>query len=279
MAFNTILVDLNNDERDEQRLSIAAMLATPGESHVVGLFVIAPFFYPPMGPFTPSSMDLLAEIEKSYLEDTNALVESLRERSETWAKSAGLAFEWRAPKGMPVTVLPVHARHADLAVMGQPDPSRTDPARPRELPTDVVLDSGRPVLIVPYAGTFETVGQRVMVAWNATRESARAVYDAMPILQAANEVHVVSIDPPDESRIAGFDISAQLARHGVKTITKRIVSSDISVGDVILSEAADLSADLIVMGAYGHSRFREMVLGGASRLIMSSMTVPILMSH
>ena len=111
------------------------------------------------------------------------------------------------------------------------------------------------------------------------REAARSVHDAMPLLKEANSVSVLSVNPQADNHIAGFDISAQLARHGVNTETVRTVSDDVSVGDLLLSEAADLGSDLIVMGGYGRSRLREFILGGVSQTLMSTMTVPVFMSH
>jgi len=145
----------------------------------------------------------------------------------------------------------------------------------------LALGVGRPVLIVPRYGTFETVGERVLVAWNGSREATRAVHDALPLLKLASSVTVLSIDPEHDTgdRIPGADIALHLARHGVAAEGMSTVGLDISVGDLLLSRAADLGADLIVMGAYGHSRVRELVLGGATRHILQHMTVPVLMSH
>jgi nucleotide-binding universal stress UspA family protein len=137
------------------------------------------------------------------------------------------------------------------------------------------------VLVVPRYGTFDTVGERVLVAWNGSREATRAVHDALPILKLATKVTVLSIDPERDTgdRIPSADIALHLARHGVAAEGTSTVGLDISVGDLLLSRAADLGADLIVMGAYGHSRMRELVLGGATRHILQHMTVPVLMSH
>jgi nucleotide-binding universal stress UspA family protein len=139
------------------------------------------------------------------------------------------------------------------------------------------------VLIVPYAGHFDNVGRRVLIAWNATREAARAVSDAMPLLTSAELVTVPPIDPREgphgHGELPGADIGLHLARHGVKAQIERTVSAGMPVGEVLLSRVADLGADLIVMGAYGHSRAREVLLGGATRSVLRSMSVPVLMSH
>src|SRR5690606_4452572 len=154
---------------------------------------------------------------------------------------------------------------------------------PGWFPADFVMRCGRPVLLVPYAGRFEAVGRRVLVAWDAGREAARAVRDALPLLKRAEHVEVVSFNPDRPGArhgpIPGADLAAYLARHDVKVHVSQQHGDDIEVGEQILSRAADLHSDLIVMGAYGHSRLRELALGGATRTLLASMTVPVLMSH
>ena len=147
----------------------------------------------------------------------------------------------------------------------------------------MTLVSGRPILVVPNVGNFADLGRRVVIGWNASREAARAVNDAMPLLTAAETVTVLTIDPREGPRahgeLPGADISLHLARHGVKAEIERTASADLPVGEVLLSRVADLGADLLVMGAYGHSRARELLLGGATRSLLRSMTLPVLMSH
>jgi nucleotide-binding universal stress UspA family protein len=139
------------------------------------------------------------------------------------------------------------------------------------------------VLIVPYAGHFADVGTRSMVAWNGAREASRAVSDALPMLKRSENVNVVSFEsgkitlPADE--VARKDMARYLERHGVKAKVSRTVLGELSAGDAILSRVTDLAADSIVMGAYGHSRVRERILGGATRIVLDHMTVPVLMSH
>ena len=156
----------------------------------------------------------------------------------------------------------LHARYADLAVLGQADPD--NPPLGAGVVEAVLLGSGRPALVVPFIGA-ESVGQRVLVAWNATREAARALNDAMPLLAQAEKVTVLSVNPErgigGEGDLPAADIALHLARHGVKAEAAHTTAEDVSVGDILLSRAADLGADLIVMGGYGHSRAREFVLG------------------
>jgi nucleotide-binding universal stress UspA family protein len=171
------------------------------------------------------------------------------------------------------------ARYADLVILGQVDPEA--PAPSSVVPAEVVLSSGRPALIVPYVLRSQSVARRVFVAWNASREAARAVADALPLLQDAEAVVVVSINAKlgVESEQPASDLAHHLARHGVKAEATAIVAKDPTVGAVLLARAADFGADLIVMGAYGHSRSRELLLGGATRHILRHMTIPLLMAH
>jgi nucleotide-binding universal stress UspA family protein len=138
------------------------------------------------------------------------------------------------------------------------------------------------VIVVPFIRAAATIGERVLVAWDGGREAARAVNDALPILERAKSVTVLSVNPASEDgsrREPGADISLHLARHGVKVEAQRRITTEISAGDAILNEIASKGSDLLVMGAYGHSRLRELVLGGVTRQILGSMTVPVLMSH
>ena len=166
--------------------------------------------------------------------------------------------------------------------MGQVNPHEPSCAD-HHLPEEVVPASGRPALIIPYDWSLEGLGERVLIAWDASREAARAVSDAMPLLEQANSVLVVSINPRstplDHGEVPGADIGVHLARHKVKVEVERVVAGEVSVGNALLSHIADRGADLLVMGAYAHSRMRELVLGGATRSILESMTVPVLMAH
>jgi nucleotide-binding universal stress UspA family protein len=176
----------------------------------------------------------------------------------------------------------VHARYADLAIVGQLDPDNEAPGSPLS-PADVLLDSGRPALVVPYVGRFADVGQRVLIGWNASREAARAVNDALPLLARAAQVTVLAVNPRvgtmHHGATPGADIAAHLARHGI-TVTVEIAHvTELDASDTLLNRAADLGADLIVTGAYGRSRMRELVLGGVTRDLLRRMTVPVFMSH
>jgi len=177
----------------------------------------------------------------------------------------------------------LNARYSDLVIAGQRERDAEDDAGlAPEFVDELVLSAGRPVLLVPYAGRFPDTGKRVLVAWNASAEAARAVADALPLLARAENVNVVVFEPGrtgDHGEEPGADAALYLARHGVKATVSTYGSPDVDIGSQILSRAADNGADLIVMGAYGHSRMRELILGGATRTILESMTAPVLMSR
>jgi len=278
MAYKTILLHLDGGSRDETALDIALRVAANEQAHLVVLCVIHPF-YPAMGAFGDAAAGVIADMQRDYLDEAEAAADKLREVSERRAEQAGIPLEWRQEEGMAGDIVPLQARYADLTITNQIDPDNVDAPRKRSLPVELVMQSGHPMLAVPYAGSFAAMGKRILIAWDDSREATRAVSNAMPFLQRADIASVLSINPRQADHIAGFDISNLMARHGVKTEAIRTVPGDVSVGDLLLPEAADLSADMIVMGAYGHSRIREFILGGASQHILASMTVPVFMSH
>jgi len=281
MSYKDLLVVLDSEAPARRRIDLAAALAERFEAHLVGLYPLpipeAPRHF---GYYDPALLDPFFGELRGRARET---ADKLREVFQHVTSLRGLSAEWRVIAEGPEADPALHARYVDLTILGQLDPDRGETEMIQPRPEQVTLASGRPILVVPYAGRFETVGRRVLIGWNATREAARAVNDAMPLLAAAETVTVLTIDPregPDgHGELPGADISLHLARHGVKAEIERTVSADLPVGDVLLSRAADLGADLLVMGAYGHSRARELLLGGATRSLLRSMTVPVLMSH
>lgn len=184
------------------------------------------------------------------------------------------------PDGDPAELIEL-AKSVDMTIMGQ-RASRTDGAA-RFRPDDVVMAAGRPVLVIPYAGTFETVPKRILIAWDGTREANRAVNDALPLIadaESVTEMFAGANERELEAHWPGLErIAGHLQRHGANATTEATLRRGLSVSDILLSRAADLAADLIVMGGYHHSQLREALIGGVSRELLDHMTVPVLMSH
>jgi len=277
VTYKTILVHLDHRPRSTERLGLACSLADEFDAHLVGLFA-------PGGPRLPSYAaaeggpvlrDLLEERRKEVLREVQ------RRFREVAQRNGGERSEWRTADFDPAAAMRLSARYADLVVAGQPEDE--EEGELRGLADELAFSAGRPVLFVPYAGRFAALGKRVLVAWDAGREAARAVTDALPLLKRAEAVEVCAFDPERGRRghgeLPGADVGLFLARHGVKVTVARQSGARYDVGSQVLSRAADIGADLIVMGAYGHTRVREMVLGGVTRTMLEAMTVPVLMSH
>jgi nucleotide-binding universal stress UspA family protein len=276
MSYKTILVHCDAGKSVSHRLGVAAELAQRFGAHVVGLHVRRPFDAPVYFNGSLPMDDLFRIYEEGAKADETAAAATF----EKAIKGKQLSTEWRMANGYPENEVALQARCADLVVLGQADPQPT--ATPSDLPETVALATGRPVLVVPYIGA-KPPGKVVLLCWNASREAARAAADSLPLLKAAEKVIVLAVDPATPHAGHGpeprADVAAWLSRHGVKVTVQRDVAPDSDVGAVVLSRAADHGADLIVMGIYGHSRLREMVLGGASRTLLHSMTVPVFMAH
>ena len=277
MGYKTILVHCDASRAGPGRLKVAADLARRFDAHVVGLHVQQPFQAPKFAD-TAMAMDLLhASFEKTARADEAASSAAFHEAIE----HHGISGEWRVGHGQADRVLLDSGRFADLIILGQHQPDAPPMAIPADLVLHVAMATERPVLVVPYIGAAKPPGSNVLLCWNGTREAARAATGALPLLKSAATVTVLMIDPasPPGGGEPGSDVAQWLARHGVKVALQHDRTDGSNVGGVILSRAADRDVDLIVMGLYGHSRIRELVLGGASRTLLASMTVPLLIAH
>lgn len=278
MSYKTILVHCDASRSVGPRLAAAAEVAQRFDARLVGLHAREPF---EVVSYVDGGM-ALGPLMDAYEAGRDAAEKTARAAYDKATKGASFASEWRVTEAFADDALAVNARYADLLVVGQADPEDVAGSR-NDLPEAMAFATGRPVLVVPQIGALAPIGRTVMLCWNASRESARAAADALPFLCAAEKVVVLVIDPEvsadGHGPEPGADVALWLARHGVKVTVQREVAADAKVGETILSRAADLDADLIVMGIYGHSRLREFVLGGASRTLLESMTVPVLMSH
>ena len=274
MSYKRLLVHVDNARSCAQRIACAAELTARFGGQLEGLHVIPSvrFSYMADGALSTQAVD-------AYLDAMRNEAREAEHKFEAGTGSAGVPCTYRSVEGEIAECLSAAARYADLGIVGQHDDGdeRSMPAGTVE---SVVLAAGTPLLVVPYIGAPAGVGRRVLVAWSGTRESARAVRDALPILTAAEAVDVLGVSNGAGSVQAAVDgACVYLDAHGVRATPHHASAGDVEVGDLLLSRVVDLGADLLVMGAYGHSRMRELILGGVTRTLLGEMTVPVLMSH
>ncbi len=281
MSYKDLLIFVDETEASDKCIDAAIRFANLSDAHLTGLCLSVE--YPAPGYMEISiPVEVQLQVKRDLEERTEATKARFAKAVEAQGRSSDCRIESCMQRDM-ADVIGLHGRYADLLVMQQPDPAAETPRGGRHLIERVVLGSGRPTLIVPYIGAGKTIGERVTVAWDAGREAARAVSDAMPILTKAEKVTVLVINKgkarAGHGEEPGADIAQHLARHGVKCEVRRSTFPDLEIGDAILSQISDLDSDLLVMGAYGHQRLRELILGGVTQTIFEHMTVPILVSH
>ncbi len=279
MSYKTILVHVDESRRAAERIKIAARIAIAENAHLVGAAMtgISRYLFQ-NGVLEQNNPNLQVHLQVLQQRANEALAQF-----EPAVQRLGVnSYEKRMVDDEASGGISLAARYSDLVVIGQTDPDQPLPSAMSDFPEYVVMNAGRPVLIVPYAGTFDTIAEHVLIAWDASMEATRAVTASIPLLRRAKAVDVVVFNPssrPDaHGEQPGADIALYLARHAIKVEVSQH-RTDLDIGNTLLSMATDLSADMIVMGGYGHSRFREVMLGGVTRTILDSMTVPVLMSH
>jgi len=279
MAYKSILVLVDGTPASAARIRIALHLAQTQEACVTGMFLAQQ----PVVPVDFGGSGAAELFNAAYMEVER---EGLRARALFDLEVAGLSAErvsWEQHIGTPLPAACLHARGHDLAVVGQYNPQQGGDRLPPGFPEALGLAAGRPVLVIPYNCTLAATGNKVMLAWDGGRESARAIADALPVLRRAHKVTLATIihKPAKQEKTPSpsTDINLYLQRQGIAVEVRQETALNISEGEAILSLAADLQADLIVMGLYGHSRLRELIVGGVSRTILAAMTAPVLMSH
>lgn len=274
-AFRSILVHMDASPRCAVRLSLARNLTRDHDAALLAVLALTP------RPVAEALRgDLGMHIFRSEFDPDH------RRRALdifNFALAGGdPAMTWvELPPVPPAWGMVQASYYVDLLVLGQRDPQD---ALTTDVPADfvesVVIESGKPALVVPHAGRFDTVGRNVLIAWQPTRECARAVEAAIPLLQRASRVHAVSWGKetfgPAETT---FGLVRALRWHGIECTHQRYPEETGNVGEQLLSTAATQGSDLLVMGAYGHHRLRELLLGGTTRTILRSMTLPVLLAH
>lgn len=283
MALRNLLLSLDHTRACAGRVDAAISLARAHEAHLAALYCIGVYHLPGWATWPG-----IPEAEARHTDDEHAerALATFREKAE----AAGISYETRTVRVAAETiadVFSVHARYTDLAIVGQVDPDDL-PIGGYHMVQHVLLACGRPVLVIPYIGPpridgMASFGRQIMVAWDAGREATRAVNDALPFLERADHVDLITINPVKGVRHhgeePGADIAVHLARHDIEVDVKQEEVRELVAADILLARLADAGSDMLVMGGYAHSRVRDFVLGGVTRELLEQMPVPVLMSH
>lgn len=274
MSYKELFVHLDSTRRSDDRREIAFDLARRFKASVCGLY----------GECDPFLANLASHNVHEMFADSAARAESL---FNSKAAEQGLSAQWeslisRRDSALTKAVA-FGARHCDLAILGQYNSNETHSGVPMDLVEQVVIHTGRPVLVVPHSGEVRGIGRRIVIGWNAGREAVRAVHDALPFLQTAEAVTLVAINPWQEEKghgiVPGADMAKHLEAHGVKAETETRVIEGMSPMETLLSHGAERGADLLVVGAHGHYGFPDLLRGSGTKHLLRHMPVPVLMSH
>jgi nucleotide-binding universal stress UspA family protein len=271
-----VILHLATGIRNDATIGYAVSVARAFESHLAGI-AFAYEAVPIAMVIDDVPPDVIDEMRRAADDDAKTAVAAFEEA----ARRGEISAESHRPSSSFAGTADLFGRMArrfDLAIVRQAEP---DTSTPTPLIIEAALfESGRPVLVVPYTQKGELRLDRVMICWDGSHSAARAIGDAMPFLRRSREVEVVVVSEQGKSDdIPGIGLATHLARHGLTVELKQIVAPGVPVANVLLSHAAESAADFLVLGAYGHSRLREFILGGVTRSILESMTVPVLMSH
>jgi nucleotide-binding universal stress UspA family protein len=280
MTYKTILVHINDQRRVQALLASAVNIARQHNAYLIGLSVVPPIIFTSDG-YTGTPPIMIDAYQEAYRAEETRYMSIFQNATS----GQNIQAEWRTldAGALPVAEIVIaQGRTADLIVASQADKDWPS-SEVLDATQRIIIESGRPVIVIPNKGRQLTRLGRAVVGWNGQREAARAVFDALPFLKQADEVKLLCVNPQEaggmEEDLPGAEICNALDRHGVKCEATEVARPRIGVGETLLSRVEEFGADLLVMGAYGHSRFREFVLGGASRHVLRHMMVPVLMSH
>lgn len=280
MGLKDILLHLPDVAATSALLDAVVPLARRHGAHLIGLNVFEtaqPFAMVTDGYMDPKIVQRFAEDSKQAALENAAKIQAIFEER---LRVEGISGEWRVVEGVTSATVALHARYVDITMFSRPSGESTGV----DIAEEVLFASGRPVLVVPQAFPCGNIGERVVIGWNATRECARAVADALPILRGAEMVRVLTIptiplEGEKEALVSAEDLGRHLSRHGVKVTVATAAAGLLSAHDVLLNEVSDSDADLLVIGGYGHGRMRELLLGGVTRAMLRHGTGPVMLSH
>lgn len=280
MSFKNLLVYVDHTRGGSTRLQLAIALAEKFDAHLTALALVGEVYFPAM-----AGVSLPPQILQAQTQAAEKRCLDLLDHAKAEADRHGISIETRhdtANMDRVPFVLARHARHADMTIVGQADPENSD-LDDTLLAEAAFMDSGRPALVVPYNCALRAHPEQIVVAWDGSREAVRAVNDALPFLRLAPSVTVLVIDPTrygaQLGENPGADLATHLARHGVKVTVKVTKSEGIGVGEAIAADAQNDGAEMIVMGGYGHSRLREVLIGGVTEHLLSRSPIPLFISH
>lgn len=283
MAYKTIVAHLSAEHRARHLLGAAIALAKAQGAHLIGLAVLPPIIVVPGAEGMPG--DVVEEHRTLYTSE----IERMRAIFSEMTAGSGLSSELQVldgqvqnPFGDVASILVQRVRAADLTIASQANPDWHLSAY-LDVIEPLVLESGRPVLVMPKASRHDNVGRHILVAYNGRREATRALWDALPLLAGAERVTLAWVDPETDAQAAkgaaAAEMAGALARHGVRCEEASPTGAAAGAGAALLTAAESHGCDMLVMGCYGHSRLREFIFGGATRHVLQHMTIPVLMSH
>lgn len=275
MAIKTILVHLADDEEHLKRLEVALMLAREQKAHVTALFITTPIGMPAQITGRGASAAYLSEATMQ----AKAKAEALEAEFKMNCERSNVEFSWIITEGDHLDLLARHAHAADLVIASQPTYESFEDRLRMRLPEELALHSGLPVLILPQDSEIKSIGKRVLVAWKDTRETVRAIRDNISILIDAEKVFVLTVAPDTGDALSLHEVADYIARHGVNVETQHIGNYEHSIGETILDAADSCEADLIVLGAHGHSRLRELIMGSVTDHVVKNTEIPVVISH
>jgi nucleotide-binding universal stress UspA family protein len=270
MDYKDILIHIDGSPSSAQRLEVAISIAKKRRATLTGLYVVSHPPYQPQGAGVAAAGERAEKLFRAMTDEARV-------------PSAWIAADWGVAGVSMSEVVNYYSHTRDLIVLGQTSSARASDV-PADLPARVILGSGRPVLVVPHAGSFPSVGERVIIAWKAGRESTRAANDAMPFLAGSRQVSVLTIHPPGAPQPLETDSNAEFClhlkrHHGIEAQGENLVTGEIPVADILMNYAWENGCDLLVMGAYAHRSRGSFSVGSAALQLLEHMTLPVLFSH
>lgn len=278
MAYKNILAYCNNSQLASRLFEVSVALAKKNGAHLTGLYLVPqPHLHASVGE---EFIGELIENQESFFKEQGELIEAAFDKARAGQEIKSHWSNTHSNSAFVSRAVVEHTHYADLAIINQAE-AEHDVAQENGIPAELILEGGRPVLIVPKSGDLGEFGHDVLVAWNGSREAARAVYDALPFLTHARKVEVFELSDEDRrgEHLSAADLVNSLKHHGVKASDASEPLDNYDVGAYFLDRAEKQNFDMLVMGGYGHSRLTEFVLGGATRHVLMEATIPVLMSH